>query len=71
MNGLCSSISHFAGFGGAMSGTSIFLEFLKLRESWHAWLYFYRQQSSQEVQVQQTNPPPETETGDSRIARGG
>ena len=71
-------LATLAGFGGAMSGTSLILEFCKLRGRWNTWLN--QRQSSQDItqphqltetaQIPQTNPHPETETVGSRIERG-
>lgn len=63
-------LATLAGFGGAMCGTSILLEFSKLRDRWDFRLN--QHSTSQEVtqppatsNTQQSTPPPET--GESRV----
>lgn len=68
-------LATLAGFGGAMCGTSILLEFFKLRDRWD--FHLNQNLTSQEVtqphqppatsNIQQSTPPPETETGESRV----
>ncbi|PSR92847.1 E3 ubiquitin ligase SUD1 [Actinidia chinensis var. chinensis] len=63
-------LATLAGFGGAMGGTSLILEFCKLRGRWNTWLNQRQSSQTETAQVPQTNPHPETETVGSRIELG-
>ena len=65
-------IATIAGFGGAMSGSSLLFEFLKVRGRWNA--RENQHQASRELEAAHTtqiDPQPEAETGDSRTERVG
>ncbi|GFY93338.1 RING/U-box superfamily protein [Actinidia rufa] len=65
-------IATIAGFGGAMSGTSLLFKFLKLRGRWNARSNQY--QAARELETAHTtqvDAQPESETGDSRTQHVG
>ncbi|XP_057513998.1 uncharacterized protein LOC130795778 [Actinidia eriantha] len=65
-------IATIAGFGGAMSGSSLLFEFLKVRGRWNA--RENQHQATRELEAAHTtqiDPQPEAETRDSRTERVG